>query len=76
MYKATYTVIQATTHEVATEVDLNGAKVVANVPSLVVQLAPQDNPSENSVIKLVVPGVSELAPFVSGAQISVTFKEV
>lgn len=72
--QALYKVIQASVHAVQTPVDLNGVSVVADVPSLVVQLQPESLPNENSVIKMVFPGQTEQAPFIDGATITVTFE--
>lgn len=71
--EALYTVIQVSVSDIPTEVQLNGASITAIVPSLVIQLQPQDNPGENSVIKLVYAGITELAPFVLGATVTATF---
>lgn len=76
VYKALYTVIQATVSQVETVVNVNGADVKALVPSLVVQMSPQTAPNDNSVIKLVLPGVTEQAPFTTvgqGGTVEVSF---
>jgi hypothetical protein len=75
-FKALYTVIQASVSQVETVVSVNGADVKALVPSLVVQMSPQDSPNDNSVIKLILPGVTEQAPFTTagvGGTVEVTF---
>ena len=75
-YEAIYEVIQATVSSVETEVDFNGGKVTAHVPSLVVQLQPTTMLNDNSVIKLIFPGESDLAPFIVGENVRVTFESV
>ena len=75
MFKAKYEVSQASVHELPTEVELNGIKIKALVPSLVVQLVPLENAGESGPIKIVIPNVEAQAPFVVGDTLTVTFEE-
>lgn len=75
-HEAIYEVIQTTASAIETEVEFNGGKVTASVPSLVVQLKPATMAGDNSVIKLVFPGVHELAPFVLGENVRITFDSI
>lgn len=68
-----YKVIQTTVSNLPTDVEFEGTSVKAEMPCLVVQLQPLVNQNNNSVIKLVLPNLTEQKPFALGKNVVVTF---
>jgi hypothetical protein len=71
---AIYHAASVTVQKIPTQVAIGDQMVNAAVECTVVQLTPTENITENSVIKLVIPGAD--AGFEQGKQYTATFTEV